>query len=259
MVKNKYYDMTLILVTFLALSVLIYLLTGLFQPMQVDKIQSVLLNMDTLQAILISITSIIISMVIVSSLGTLLAYKMMKKQGRLYDVINVIITLPLILPPTVAGLVLLQGFGRNSLLNQYFFGGTAQIPFNFIAIVLAQVYVTLPYFYQITLNAFDEVDNNCIEAARVCGADRAVMLGRILIPISQKSMMAGLFLSALRGLSEFGATIMFAGNMVGKTQTITTRIYQLYQTDIESAFILAGFQLVLFVIPYLMIVRRRQL
>jgi len=257
MVRTKAFNGMMLFVLMTSVMILVYLVLGLFRPISMTQIETVLLSNETMWSVFISLSSIFISMIIVGIIGTLLAYNIAKKKGRIYQIINGVITLPLILPPTVAGLVLLQSFGKNSWLNMYLFNGSAQIPFHFIAIVFAQVYVTLPYFYQMTLNAFDDVDDSYLEAARVCGADRMVILQRILIPISKKSMFAGLFMSALRGLSEFGATIMFAGNMVGKTQTMTTRIYQLYQSDMDSAFILAGFQLLLFIVPYWLIIKRK--
>lgn len=256
---RKHFDRSLTIVVTGFVLMMIYLFSGLFRPISMNSISNVIIESDTLESILISLMSIFISMFVVAVAGTLLAYKMSRKTGRLYKVINGLIILPLLLPPTVAGLVLLQGFGRNSLISTFLFGGQLNVAFNFIGIIVTQVYVTLPFFYQMTLNAFDDVDISYIEAAKVCGADKIILLKQILIPMSIKSMGAGLFMSALRGLSEFGATIMFAGNMAGKTQTITTRIYQLYQTDVNAAFVLAAFQLCVFLIPYYLFIGKRGL
>lgn len=256
---RKYFDKSLSILVLGLIVIMLYLFSGLFRPINLDNMTHIISQQDTLEAIVISLLSIMLSMIVVGVVGTFLAYKMSRKNGKLYKFINGLIILPLLLPPTVAGLVLLQGFGRHSFLSSLFFNGELNVTFNFIGIIVTQVYVTLPFFYQMTLNAFDDVDISYLEAAKVCGADQVMLLFKILIPMSLKSMGAGIFLSALRGLSEFGATIMFAGNMAGKTQTMTTRIYQLYQTDINAAFILAAFQLCIFLIPYYLFIGKRGL
>lgn len=256
--RDQHFDRTTTTALVLLSVMMFYLFSGLFRSVDQTLLSSVLLEQATIDAVLISMVSIVVSMVIVAFLGTLLAFKLVRKKGRLFDCLNALIILPLLLPPTVAGLVLLQGFGRYSIMSQLFFKGQLNITFNFVAIVITQVYVTLPFFYQMTLNAFEDVGVTYIEAAKVCGADQWTILKDILIPMSFRSMGAGLFMSALRGLSEFGATIMFAGNMVGKTQTMTTRIYQLYQTDMNAALGLASFQLCMFLIPYLLFIKQRK-
>lgn len=256
--RDKYFDRTTtIAIAFLGV-MMFYLFSGLFRTVDQGLMTSILVDQGTLASMVVSMFSIVVSMMIVAIIGTLLAYKLARKKGRFYEWLNGLIILPLLLPPTVAGLVLLQGFGRYSIFSQMFFGGQLNITFNFVAIIITQVYVTMPFFYQMTLNAFEDIDITYIEAAKVCGADQWVILKHILIPMSGRAMGAGIFMSALRGLSEFGATIMFAGNMAGKTQTMTTRIYQLYQTDMNAALGLASFQLCLFLIPYLLFIKQRK-
>lgn len=257
MAIRRYFDIGLTMFLVFTLTIMTYLIFGLFKPFNKNNEIESLLNSDTIESILVSFLSIIITLFIVATVGTLLAYKMQKRKGKLYQCIHGLIMLPLLLPPTVAGLVLLQGFGSQSFISDILFEGELHLAFHFLGIVLTQVFVTLPYFYQMTLNAFNSIDDAYIEAAKVGGADSLIILKDIIIPMSSKSMGAGLFLSGLRGLSEFGATIMFAGNMVGKTQTMTTRIYQLYQVDIEAAFSLAGFQLLLFVLPFIFFIRKQ--
>lgn len=257
MAVKRYFDLGLSLFLGATILLMSYLVIGLFQPFGSYIELERLISSDTIKSIVVSVLSITLTLMIVTVMGTLLAYKMHKKKGYKYQVIHGLIMLPLLLPPTVAGLVLLQGFGSNSMLSSLMFGGELHLAFSFVGIVLTQVFVVLPYFYQMTLNAFNSIDESIIEAAKVAGSDSIILLRSIFIPIASKSMGAGLFLSALRGLSEFGATIMFAGNMAGRTQTMTTRIYQLYQVDIEAAFALACFQLVLFVLPFVLFISKQ--
>ena len=254
--KDRYFDLTTTLVLGMLGLLMLYLISGLFRKLNSEVLTNVILDKGTMASISVSFGSIALSMVLVAMTGTLLAFKLSGKKGRIHKLMNGLIILPMLLPPTVAGLVLLQGFGKYSLLSGLMFDGNLHLAFNFSAIVVTQVYVTLPFFYQMTLNAFEDIDIAMIEAAKVCGADQWVLLKDIMIPMSLRAMGAGLFMSALRGLSEFGATIMFAGNMAGKTQTITTRIYQLYQSDMNSALALAAFQLCIFLLPYAFFIRR---
>lgn len=258
MTRDSYFNRTTNSILVLLVIMMLYLFTGLFRSIDIPVVAEIISDQGTLQAVAVSLISICVSMMIVAFAGTVLAYKLCRRQGKVYELLNGLIILPLLLPPTVAGLVLLQGFGRFSLVSRLLFGGQLNVAFNFVAIVVTQVYVTLPFFYQMTLNAFEDIDMSYIEAAQVCGADRWVLLKEIMIPMSIRAMGAGLFMSALRGLSEFGATIMFAGNMAGKTQTMTTRIYQLYQTDMNAALALATFQLCIFLIPYFLFIKRRK-
>lgn len=261
MTRDLYFKKTTTVMIGLLGLMMVYLLSGLFRTVPLSLATEVIVDEGTLQSVLISLLSIVVSMVIVAVSGTLLAFKLCRRRGGFYSLLNGLIIMPLLFPPTVAGLVLLQGFGRYSTFSQVFFGGQLNMAFNFTAIVVTQVYITLPFFYQMTLNGFEDIDISYIEAAQVCGADQWVLLRAIMIPMSFKAMVAGIFMSALRGLSEFGATIMFAGNMAGKTQTMTTRIYQLYQTDMNAALGLAAFQLCIFLIPYCLFIgfRRKEL
>lgn len=258
MVIRKSFDYGISMFLMMTLLVMLYLVSGLFRPIYSPISIGDVFSSDTVTSIIVSALSILVTIGIVVVTGTLLAFKMQKKKGRLYQYIHGLIMLPLLLPPTVAGLVLLQGFGSNSLLSRLLFQGNLQVAFNFTGIVITQVFITLPYFYQIMLNGFEQLDGAYEEAAKVAGADRLTVLRYIMIPMCSKHLISGIFLCALRGLSEFGATIMFAGNMVGKTQTMTTRIYQLYQMDVEAAFTLAAIQLVIFSVPFAFFIRKQK-
>ena len=239
-----------------SLSVMIYLVLALFLGATPESIKKVLTDGSTLSAIKISIITMLISMSCITIIGILLAYSLRHKKNRKSMVLHGLIIAPILLPPTVVGLTLLQGFGRNSMISHWLFGGKLGLAFSPAAIVITQIFVGLPYFYQMTRRAFEEVDRCYIEAASVNGANGFQILRHILLPMSQTSIMAGILLSGLRGLAEFGATMMFAGNMEGRTQTVTLRIYQLYQSEPSMAMALALCQMVLILLPYLLVVRK---
>ena len=258
MTLKKTFDYSLTVLLAFTLIMMAYLISGLMKPFTGDAAIISAFGTDTFSSVLVSVFSIMITLGLLLVFGTLLAYKMHKKKGAIYKVAHGLIMLPLLLPPTVAGLVLLQGYGSNSLISKLVFGGDLNVAFQFGGIVLTQVFITMPYYYQMTVNGFNQIDDAYIEAAKVAGADSFVLLKDIMIPMCKNNIMAGTFLCGLRGLSEFGATIMFAGNMVGKTQTMTTRIYQLYQMDVEAAFLLAGFQLLVFTLPFTLFIQKHQ-
>ncbi len=258
MVLKRSFDYGISIFLTMTLLVMIYLITGLFRPFYSNSDLLEVFSSDTLTSIIVSLLSILISISLVVVAGTLLAFKIHKKNGQVYEIFHALIMLPLLLPPTVAGLILLQGFGSNSWVSRLFFHGSLEVAFHFTGIVVTQVFITLPYFYQMMLNGFDQIEDAYEEEAQVAGADSFTILRFIMIPMTKKHMLAGIFLCGLRGLSEFGATIMFAGNMVGKTQTMTTRIYQLYQMDVEAAFSLAALQLILFILPFAFFLKKQK-
>lgn len=220
------------------------ILLSLFFNVSFEKMQQVI-NIEMFYAVLLSFASVVFSLIIVTFLGIPISYILATKVGRIYKILEILTCFPVILPPTVAGLALLMTFGKRgtigSLLYQYEFN----IPFTFIAIIITQVFIISPFFIQIVKNEFLAIDKSIIEAAKVFGADEKDLIVYFYIPLAKKGIISGLVLCLLRGLAEFGATIMFAGNMVFKTQTLSLRIYSLYQFDIIQAVNLAVIQVII--------------
>lgn len=220
------------------------ILLSLFFNVSFEKMQQVI-NIEMFYAVLLSFASVVFSLIIVTFLGIPISYILATKVGRIYKILEILTCFPVILPPTVAGLALLMTFGKRgtigSLLYQYGFN----IPFTFIAIIITQVFIISPFFIQIVKNEFLAIDKSIIEAAKVFGADEKDLIVYFYIPLAKKGIISGLVLCLLRGLAEFGATIMFAGNMVFKTQTLSLRIYSLYQFDIIQAVNLAVIQVII--------------
>lgn len=153
-------------------------------------------------------------------------------------VIDGLFTLPLVLPPTVVGFFLLLAFGKNSLVGQFF----SQFGFSFIfswqGAVIASTVVSFPLMYRTVRGAFEQIDQEYLYAARTLGMTEGKIFRKIIIPLAWPGILAGTILSFARALGEFGATIMIAGNIPGKTQTMSVAVYTAVQAgDRESAYL----------------------
>ncbi|MGG2028648.1 molybdate ABC transporter permease subunit [Gottfriedia sp. S16(2024)] len=174
----------------------------------------------------ISLKVTIVAGVIVIILGTIAGRILSMKSFKGKTLLETILMLPLVLPPTVVGFLLLVIFGRQSFVGKMIEWLFKQpIVFTWWAAVIASIVVAFPLMYQSAKTGFQGVDNEIEEAARVCGASEWNVFFLISIPLSLKAIMSGSILSVARVLGEFGATLMFAGNIPGKTQTVPTAIY----------------------------------
>lgn len=157
-----------------------------------------------------------------------------KKFSFLFDII---FTLPLVLPPTVVGFFLLLIFGRNSFIGGLLSKVGISLVFDLKGAILASFIVAFPLMYRTSRGAFEQIDNNIINAARTLGKSENWIFWRIILPNTWQSILSGTILSFTRSLGEFGATIMIAGNIPNKTQTISLAIYTAVQSgDRELAF-----------------------
>lgn len=187
-------------------------------------------------------------------LAVVLAYWMVRKERKINAVMETIFFLPLVLPPTVIGFLLIIIFGKNSWIGQAVESITGNsILFTSTAAIIAAMTVAFPLMYQSIKTGFLSVDTNIIGAAQVDGATEWMALLKVIIPLSIRSIITGVVLGFTRGLGEFGATLMFAGNIPGKTQTIPTAIYLAIETDATTiawyyVLISIGFSFVLLLI-----------
>lgn len=165
--------------------------------------------------------------------GTWLAWRALFLR-RWLGLLDAILTLPMVLPPTVVGFFLLLLFGKKGWLGQIFI--SLQIPFIFTwkAAVIAAALVSLPLMYRTARGAFEQVDVDLLAAARTLGATEWRIFWQILLPNARGGILAGLVLSFARALGEFGATIMVAGNIPGVTQTMSTAIYSAVQANDDA-------------------------
>ena len=182
-----------------------------------------------LDAFGLSLVTTAISLVITVALGLPLAFVLARRRFRGKSWLEAVVDLPIVLPPSVAGLALLLVFGRRGLLATPFEFLGISIPFTTIAVILAQTFVSAPFFIRSARTGIASVDGDLEDAARVDGASERQLFRAITVPLASAALAAGLVMSWARSLGEFGATIMFAGNVEGKTQTLPLVVYSQFQ------------------------------
>ncbi len=155
--------------------------------------------------------------------------------GRVWRVVETLVELPVVLPPAVAGVALLLAFGRRGLLGPGLAAAGIGLPFTRGAVVVAQTFVAAPFYLQAAIAAFRRLDPDLTLVARTLGASPPRVLFTVAIPVSWPSLAGGAAMSWARALGEFGATLMFAGNMSGRTQTLPLAIYTALESDLRTA------------------------
>jgi len=174
-------------------------------------------------------------------LGVAAARWRLRFRSRWADLLDGFFLLPLVLPPTVVGFVLLLLLGRNGPVGGLLWELGAAVVFTWPATVIAATVVAFPLMYYTARGAFEQVDENLLQAARTLGASEWRVFWRVAVPLAWPGILAGAILSFARALGEFGATLMLAGNIPGKTQTIPVAIYFAVEAgDTSQAFILAA-------------------
>ena len=208
-----------------------------------------------LTALWLSLVTTAISLVITVVLGLPLAIVLARRRFRGKGWLEAIVDLPIVLPPSVAGLALLLVFGRRGLLSAPFEVLGISVPFTVVAVILAQTFVSAPFFVRSARTGIAGVDRDLEDAARVDGASERQLFRSITVPLAGAALAAGLVMSWARALGEFGATIMFAGNVEGRTQTLPLVVYSEFQGGDLDASIAASAILVIAAFGVLIAVR----
>ncbi len=173
----------------------------------------------------ISLKTASVSTVFTFFLGIAAARWIANYRGKARDLLDGLLTLPLVLPPTVLGFLLLLLFGRHGPLGKLLLKLGTTVIFSWWATVIASTVVAFPLMYQTARGAFEQIEPNIENAARTLSASEWEVFWRVTVPLAWPGIMAGIILSFARSLGEFGATLMLAGNIPGKTQTIPLAIY----------------------------------
>ena len=222
-----------------ALLLILVPLLALLSRSDISKIQSVIGLDETRQAIFLSLRTTAIAILIVISIGFPLAYFIARSNSWLSKLADMISDLPIVLPPAAAGVALLAAFGRNGWFGQPLNSFGIQITFTSTAVIIAQCFVALPFFLRSAVEGLRKVDPDTLLAGAVDGAGRLQSLIRIVLPQCRLALLAGILLAWARALGEFGATLMFAGNFVGRTQTIPLALYAGFESDLDVAIALS--------------------
>jgi molybdate transport system permease protein len=173
----------------------------------------------------ISLKTAFVATIFAFTVGNIVAYLMYGYKGRLKGLIDGILTLPLVLPPTVVGFLLLLTFGRNSPIGQLLDRLEISLIFSWPGAVVAASVVAFPLMYKTVLGAFEQVEIELLNAAKTLGASYFQVFWQIILPLAWRGVIAGTILSFARALGEFGATLMLAGNIPGRTQTVPIAIF----------------------------------
>ena len=192
------------------------------------------------EALLISLKTSLIAHAFILLLGTPAAYLLANRSFRGRTLVVSLIELPLVLPPAVAGLGLFAAFGRSGLLGGELRALGLELPFTQVAVVLAICFVASPFYLRSAIAAFEGIDPALPAAARTLGAGPFRVFARIALPLAVGGLGAGSTLAFARGLGEFGATIMFAGSLPGRTQTAPLAIYAAFDDDFDVALALGA-------------------
>jgi molybdate transport system permease protein len=186
-------------------------------------------------AIRLSLETTIASLIVIVACGTPLAWAIARGRRGVWRVLETVIELPVVLPPAVAGVALLLAFGRHGLLGPALATFGIGLPFSSAAVVLAQSFVAAPFYVQAAVAAFRRLDPDLMLVARTLGAAWPRVFFTVAIPLSWPALAGGAALSWARALGEFGATLMFAGNLTGRTQTLPLAIYTALESDLQTA------------------------
>jgi molybdate transport system permease protein len=188
-----------------------------------------------LPALALSARTTLVSLVVVVFAGTPLAWWLNVGPRRYTRFVEILVVLPIVIPPAVLGVALLQAFGRSGLFGPLLEWLDVQVPFTTSAVILAQVVVSAPFYVESAAIAFRRVDVDLVLVARTLGASPSSAFFRVAVPVAATGLLGGAALAYARSIGEFGATLLFAGNLPGTTQTMPLAIYMALESDVRAA------------------------
>jgi molybdate transport system permease protein len=200
---------------------------------------SYVLSEQALSALRLSLVTSLITVVITIFFGTPLAYILARWKFSSKSYLELLVDLPIVLPPSVAGVALLIAFGRQGLFGPALNALGIHLPFTTTAVILAQTFVAAPLYVRAARIGFSEIDIQIEEAARVEGANQWQLFSEVMFPLAGRALVNGAILTWTRALGEFGATILFAGNLEGVTQTMPMAIYLGFERSLGVAIVLS--------------------
>jgi molybdate transport system permease protein len=201
-------------------------------------------------ALRLSLVTTVVTLLITIALGTPVAYLLARYRFPGRDLLDTLLDLPMVLPPAVAGVALLMTLGRRGTFGPALSALGIEISFTTAAVVLAELFIAAPFYVKAARGGFERIDQPLEEAAAVFGASGWQTFRRVTVPLALPSLLAGAVMTWARALGEFGATIMFAGNFLDRTQTMPLAIYAAMERDLGAALVLAS---ILVVVSFLVL------
>jgi len=196
-------------------------------------------QVQVLQALRLSLSTSLMTVLASITFGLPVAYLISHRHYRVARWLDILVDLPTVLPPAVAGVALLMAFGRRGLLGEALSWLGLSIPFTTLAVILAQTFIAAPLFIKSAALGFSQVNCELRKAAALDGANRWETFRFIMFPMASRSLLSGAIMTWARALGEFGATIIFAGNFPGRTQTMPLAIYLGFELDLQVALTLS--------------------
>lgn len=194
---------------------------------------------QVVKAIRLSLLTSVMSTGVALLAGTPVAYLLAQRRFRFLRLLDALMDLPTVLPPSVAGVALLMAFGRRGLFGPLLLEWGISLPFTTAAVVIAQTFIAAPFYVRAATIGFSAIDPELKQAASLDGASRWQVFRHVTLPLSWVSLLSGTVMTWARALGEFGATIIFAGNFPGRTQTMPLAIYIGFELDMNVAIALA--------------------
>jgi molybdate transport system permease protein len=226
-------------------------LGALFLVVPPGELVAHLASAMALRALWLTIRTTLLATLLAVVLGTPLAYLLARRAFRGREALDTLVDLPITIPPVVAGVALLLAFGRRGLLGQSLELVGLSLPFTTLAVVMAQLFIASPFYVKAARAGFESVDPRLEDAARTLGASPWRVFWTISAPLARPALLSGIVLAWARALSEFGATMMFAGNLPGRTQTLTLAVMTALETDLETAVAVSALALLLALVALL--------
>jgi len=238
--------LALVVVSFLALP----LVALLERAVRTSDFLEVLTSSTVAEALRLSFITTGISLILIVVFGTPMAYLLARVRFPGHQIVDTLIDLPIVLPPAVGGLGLLMAFGRRGLLGEWLSDIGIELAFTTTAVVMAQTFVASPFYVRTAKAGFEAVDRELELVSQTLGLSRMETFFRVAVPLAWPALLAGAVMAWARALGEFGATIMFAGSIAGRTQTIPLAIYRSLETGLEVPLALS---VILVVIAFLVL------
>jgi molybdate transport system permease protein len=211
---------------------------------------------SAIAALRLSLMTSTLSVLFTVLAGTPLAFVLARWKFHNKTALELLIDLPVVLPPSVAGLALLIAFGRQGVFGAWLTTLGISLPFTTVAVVMAQTFVSAPLFVRSARIGFAEIDPQVEEAAYVEGANEWQLFRFVMFPLAERALLSGVILTWTRALGEFGATILFAGNLEGVTQTMPLAIYLGFERSLGVAVVLS---MVLMLVSLILLILMRRL
>jgi len=229
-----------LLVSLLALPLLAIFLRVLPQEGIWETVRQPIVTEALQLSFLTSLSSLLLALLC----GTPIAYLLARSRFRGAALLDTLIDLPMVLPPTVAGVALLMTFGRRGILGTWLDVVGIHISFTPVAVILAQSFVSAPFYIRAARAGFQSVDQELERVAYTLGHSPMRTFFQVTIPLAFPALLSGAVMAWARALGEFGATIMFAGNLMGRTQTMPLAIYAAMESDLTAALVLSAMLIV---------------